>query len=214
MSDQKKSVISSGRRDIAAQFGQKDWVKKLVAASGKPITPAKPLFTGTVYLVIDCSISMADGNKMNQAKQGASGFAYESQRKKYSVGLIQFSSVAEHVSDPQKDVSCLNAAIERMSACGSTNMAAAINLAAEKFIDRNGEKIICLVTDGMPDSRDAAIEAANRAKRANIDIMTIGTDDADRQFLEEIATKKELSVKVSRDQLAQSMVSMAKLLPG
>lgn len=156
---------------------------------------------------------MTDGNKMNQAKRGASGFADESQRKGYSVGLIQFSSRAEHISEPQKELVSLNAAIERMAAGGSTNMAAALNMATEKFADRNGEKIICLVTDGMPDSRDAALEAANRAKREYIDIMTIGTDDADRQFLEEIATRKELSAKVSREQLAQGMVSMAKLLP-
>jgi len=91
-------------------------------------------------------------------------------------------------------------------------MAAAINLATEKFADRNGEKIICLVTDGMPDSRDAALNAANRAKRANIDIMTIGTDDADRSFLEKIATRKELAAKVARAQLEQGIVSMARLL--
>lgn len=188
-------------------------IKKLEAASGKPIVPAKPFFGGTVYLVIDCSISMADGSKMNQAKQGASGFANESQRKGYSVGLIQFSSSAEHVSEPQKELAHLNAVIERMTAGGSTNMAAAINLATKKFADRNGEKIICLVTDGMPDSRDAALDAANRAKRTNIDIMTIGTDDADRSFLEEIATRKELAAKVARAQLEQGIVSMARLLP-
>ncbi|WP_417914494.1 vWA domain-containing protein [Candidatus Electronema sp. JM] len=212
MSDQKKSVVSSGKKNIAAQFGQKDWVKKLEAASGKPIVPAKPSFGGTVYLVIDCSSSM-DYDKMNQAKRGASGFANESQRKGYSVGLIQFSSYAEHISEPQRELGSLNAAVERMNSGGSTNMAAALNLAAEKFTDRPGEKIICLVTDGMPDSREAALAAANKAKQAQIDIMTIGTDDADRQFLEEIATRKELSAKVAREQLAQSMVSMAKLLP-
>jgi hypothetical protein len=65
----------------------------------------------------------------------------------------------------------------------------------------------------MPDSRDAALDAANRAKRANIDIMTIGTDDADRSFLEEIATRKELAAKVARAQLEQGIVSMARLLP-
>ena len=212
MSDQKKSIVSSGKKSIAAQFGQKDWVKKLEAASGKPIVPAKPFFGGTVYLVIDCSSSM-DNDNMNQAKRGASGFANESQRKGYSVGLIQFSSSAEHISEPQKELGSLNAAVERMSSSGSTNMAAALTLAAEKFVDCHGEKIICLVTDGMPDSREAALAAANQAKQSHIDIMTIGTDDADRQFLEEIATRKELSAKVSRDQLAQGMVSMAKLLP-
>ncbi|XOF35433.1 MAG: VWA domain-containing protein [Candidatus Electrothrix sp. YB6] len=96
---------------------------------------------------------------------------------------------------------------------GSTNMADAISLATNKLADKMGEKIICLVTDGMPDNRQAALDAADRAKREQIDIMAIGTDDADKNFLEEIVTRKELSVKIARDQLEQGIVSMAKLLP-
>ncbi|WP_420207782.1 vWA domain-containing protein [Candidatus Electronema sp. JC] len=212
MSDNKNSISRSGGQSIAAKFAQKDWVKKLEAASGKPIVPAKPFFGGIVYLVIDCSGSM-DGDKLHQAKRGASGFAVESQRKGYSLGLIQFSSYAEHISEPQKEIARINAALEKMQTDGSTNMAVALSLATDKFADRSGEKIICLVTDGMPDDRNAALAAANRAKQAGIDIMTIGTDDADREFLEQLATRKELAAKVVRERLEQGIVSMARLLP-
>ncbi|CAK8713142.1 MAG: von Willebrand factor type A domain-containing protein [Candidatus Electronema aureum] len=212
MSNNKNSIIRPSGQSIAAKFGQKDWVKKLEAASGKPIIPAKPFFGGTVYLVIDCSISMG-GGKLHQAQRGASGFAVESQRKGYSLGLIQFSSYAEQISEPQKEIARINADLEKMRTSGSTNMAAAFSLATEKLTDRSGEKIICLVTDGMPDDRNAALAAANRAKQAGIDIMTIGTDDADREFLEQLATRKELSAKVSREYLEQGIISMARLLP-
>ena len=42
---------------------------------------------------------------------------------------------------------------------------------------------------------------------------TIGTDDADRDFLGKLASKTELSVKVLSDRLKQGITSMAKMLP-
>lgn len=210
MSDPKKSVGYSSKCGIAG-LGQRSWAKKLEAVSGKPIAPIQA--GGTIFLAVDCSGSMSDGDKIGSAKKGASGFADESQRKGYSVGLIQFSSYAEHISDPVNEIASLNAEVEKLEIGGSTNMADAISLATNKLADKMGEKIICLVTDGMPDNRHAAFDAAHRAKKEQIDIMAIGTDDADKNFLEEIVTRKELSVKVSREQLEQGIVSMAKLLP-
>jgi hypothetical protein len=45
-------------------------------------------------------------------------------------------------------------------------------------------------------------------------VITIGTDDADKDFLSRLASRAELSVKVSRDQLGQSIASAVKMLPG
>jgi hypothetical protein len=69
-------------------------------------------------------------------------------------------------------------------------------------------------TDGQADNREETLRRANEAKKMRIDIMTIGTDDADKAFLELLATRKELSVKVSSHDLKQAIASMAKMLPG
>ena len=210
--DNEKSISNSINKGIApTRFQQKGWVKKLEAASGKPVEPCKP--SRMVYLAVDCSGSMAEGNKIRQAKKGAIGFAEEAQKKEYSIGLIQFASHAEHILDPQNELTSLSASVERLSANGSTNMAAAIQIARDKLSDKAGEKVICIVTDGMPDDRKATLDAANEARIQGIEIMTIGTDDADKEFLEELATRKELSLKVLRDQLERGIVSMAKMLP-
>ncbi|MDN3515007.1 MAG: VWA domain-containing protein [Candidatus Brocadia sp.] len=210
--DNEKSIINSTNTDSAlTRFQQKNWVKKLEAASGKPVAPRRS--GRIVYLLMDCSGSMAEGNKIVQAKKGAIGFAEEAQRKEYSVGLIQFASHAEHVLEPQNEFTNLNTNVERLSAQGSTNMAAAIQIARDKLLDKAGEKVICIVTDGMPDDKKATLEAANEARTQGIEIMAIGTDDADKEFLEELATRKELSLKVLRDQLERGIVSMAKILP-
>lgn len=211
--DEKKSIDGlTNKGIITAKFRQKDWVKKLEAVSGKPVASFKS--SGNVYLVVDCSGSMSEGNKINQAKKGALGYADQAQRKGYSVGLIKFASCAEHILEPQNKIINISSIIDTMTANGSTNMAAAIQMATDKLIDKTGDKLMCIVTDGMPDDKKAALIAADKAKKEHIDIMTIGTDDADKDFLEEIATRKELSTKVSRDRLEQGIISMAKMLPG
>lgn len=210
--DDKKSIINLTNTDnTPASFQQKNWVKKLVAASGKPVVPRTS--GKIVYLLVDCSGSMAEGNKIAQAKKGAIGFAKEAQRMEYSVGLIQFASHAESVLEPQNELTSLNIKVEKLSANGSTNMAAAIQIAGDKLLEKAGEKVICVVTDGMPDDKKATLEAANEIRMQGVEIMTIGTDGADKEFLEELATRKELSLKVLRDQLERGIVSMAKMLP-
>ncbi|MCF6147580.1 MAG: VWA domain-containing protein [Candidatus Kuenenia sp.] len=211
--DNNKTTTNSIDKNLPLKkFRDKSWVKKLEAASGKSMIPNKS--RKTVYLLIDCSGSMSEGNKLEQAKKGAIGFAIEAQSKEYSVGLINFSTYAELMLDPQKVLTQITAVVEDLSPKGSTNMTAAIQLAQGKLSDKTGDKIICIITDGLPDNKEATLEAAKEARMHGIEIMAIGTDDADKSFLEQIVTRKELSVMVLRDQLERGIVSMAKMLPG
>ncbi|MBU4266053.1 MAG: VWA domain-containing protein [Candidatus Altiarchaeales archaeon] len=168
---------------------------------------------GSVYILLDCSGSMMVEGKITQAKKGAMNFVVEAQGKGYSVGLIQFGSSAIHVCEPQREISVLEKCLNTIKASGSTNMTDAILLALQKLKGRKGYRVMVIVTDGMPDSQGAAVEAARQAKANGIDILTIGTDDADRDFLAKLASKTELSVKVTRDKLEQGITSMAKMLP-
>jgi len=54
---------------------------------------------------------------------------------------------------------------------------------------------------------------AGEAKNAGIEIITIGTDDADEEFLRLLASRKELATKVIREQLGQAIADAAKMLP-
>jgi Mg-chelatase subunit ChlD len=74
-----------------------------IQRKGKPIE--KRYNTGSVYLLIDCSGSMLDGNKMNQAKDGARKFLRDSISKGYSAGLIKFDNYTQTIMEPQKQVS-------------------------------------------------------------------------------------------------------------
>lgn len=191
---------------------EKSWLKKLDAtpANLKGGPSETPRY---VYLLLDCSGSMADGDKLGQAKRGATGFAKSAIDKGYAVGLISFESEARHILSPVTELVTLAAKINDQITGGSTNLANAILISSEYLRSRVGGKAICIVTDGMPDDEKKALDAATEVKRAGIEILTIGTDDADRRFLEKLATRSELAAKVERASLEAGIVEMVKLLP-
>lgn len=184
-----------------------------ISHDGKPVNIE--LGGRFVYLVIDCSASM-EGNKLGQAKRGAISFTKEARTKGYSVGLIQFHSHATHLCEPTRDISLLKQRLESIELGGDTHMAEAIELARKKLEGREGALAMLVATDGMPNGPgdpEASLEAGKRARRKGIDIITIGTDDADQRFLQELASRTGLGVKVPKVQFEQAIISAAKKLP-
>jgi Mg-chelatase subunit ChlD len=188
-----------------------DWLSQLEKLSGQQIKPINAY--RTAFLLIDCSGSM-DGAKLSQAKHGAIGFAEQAWGKDYAVGLVRFSSTASIVLEAMKENEGFRAAVSKLQSGGSTDMATAINITLPTLAPQTGEKVLCIVTDGQPDDAIATLAAADEAKKMRIDIMTIGTSGADRHFLERLATRKELSVKVAVENLKEGITNMARLLPG
>jgi Mg-chelatase subunit ChlD len=200
-------------QDIEIRQKQKEVLERIRKRSAiMDIADIMRVSGSVVYLLLDTSGSM-EGQKLAQAKKGAINFAEDARGKGYAVGVITFSTTATHLCEPQQDISTLNQYLERIDAGGSTNMTDAILLALQKMGDRGVYRTIVIVTDGMPDSQEIALEVAQEAKASGIDILTIGTDDADRDFLAKLASKTELSVKVLSDRLEQGITSMAKMLP-
>jgi len=213
MTNQKKSSDISRSADLTSSKNRiGNWLQALEGEVGKPLK--EPRAGSIVYLLIDCSSSMSEASKLSQAKNGALSFAQDAFPKGYAVGLIQFASSATHVCDPSSDAQTLRQYIDRITASGSTNMADGLRLATEKLSGKTRLRAIVIVTDGMPDSQDAAISAADAAKSNGIDIIAIGTDDADYDFLKRVATRADLAVLVSRNRLQEGITSAAKLLPG
>ncbi len=182
-----------------------------IRRQGKPVE-STVLRGGSVYLVIDCSGSM-EGQKIAQAKEGALDFAREALTKRYAIGLISFSSDATHVCEPREEVSHIQRRLPDLESDGSTNMAMAIELATAKLKGKPGPMAMVMITDGMPDHVGAALSAARDAKKLGIDIITVGTDDADLIFLQKLASQDDLVVMVTREELGKGITSAANMLP-
>ena len=183
-----------------------------IRRTGKPVE-STVLRGGAVYLVIDCSGSMA-GQKIVEARKGAIDFAEEALDKRYAIGLISFASDALHICEPREEVSHVQRHLPGLEAGGSTNMARAIELATVKLSGRQAPLAMVVITDGMPDHEGAALDAARDAKKRGIEIITVGTEDADRVFLQKLASRNDLVVMVKSEQLGKGIISAARMLPG
>lgn len=175
----------------------------------KAIARPKPQ---NVLLLIDTSGSMA-GSKINQAQEGAVDFARAATPKGYATALAVFGNRAAMVCDPSLDNSEFESKISglRVGVVGSTtDLAAGLRLAA-KFSTLNA---VVIITDGQPNSKKAALEEAQSLKERGIDILCIGTDDADADFLAQLASRSDLSLHVDAENLRTSIGSASRLLLG
>ncbi len=163
-------------------------------------------------LLIDCSSSMS-GSKIMQATEGALSFAADAFKKQYSIGLIAFASEAQILCRAEDNLDVIASKTHSLAASGGTNMTDAIERATAELQDTEGIRAIVIVTDGMPDNQHTALVAAKRAKSSAIDIIVIGTDDADQAFLQQIASRSDLAVKVPRTELQSGVADAARLLP-
>ncbi len=198
-------IIRSDEQAVISQGGIR------IQREGGPIS-GELAKVGFVYLVVDCSGSMV-GQKLNQAKKGALNFAKDALAKEYSTGLVQFESAATHLCEPTRDIEMLRKHLQKMDVGGSTNMSEAIRLTTDKLKDKEGFRVMVIVTDGVPDNAQEAVEEALEAKNSRIDIITIGTDDADEEFLKKLASRTDLNVMVARHQLERGITSTVKMLP-
>ncbi len=208
-----------GRKDIQEVASHKDIHVSIsqkgieIRHEGKPVSSVA--LTGYVYLLVDCSASM-EGDKLKQAKKGALNFAKDALGKGYLTGLIRFDSSPRLICEPFKDVSNLEKRLVSLEIGDTTHMAKAINLAHELLREIPETRVMVVVTDGMPNGPGdpiASLDAGQNAKRNGIDIIAIGTDDADQEFLKRLASRAELGIKVPSKQLEKTIRSSVKILP-
>ncbi len=164
---------------------------------------------GGVMLLIDCSSSMM--GKIRQAKDGAIGFAKKVLPTGAAVGVASFESAAELLVEPATDFQLINGAIEEISIGNSTNMAAGIVL-GDRVLGELTPRTIVLVTDGQPDNKEITLEAADNARLRNIDIICIGVDGADQEFLRLIATVDDMAMHVKSANLQEALTASADIL--
>ncbi len=141
-----------------------------------------------VALLIDCSGSM-EGNKIEDAKRAAIGFVNNFQSSQGKIGLITFPGDVVHYLD--SNFSSIKSKIKDFQAYwDGTPMTEALIEAHKQMLTYEGfEKVIVLVTDGVPNDPNSAEHEAAEAKRKGMRIITIGVGcDVNKEFLKRIAS--------------------------
>ncbi len=177
--------------------------------------------SGLAALVIDCSNSMGERDKLRQAKDGARRFVDHALHLGYWAGIIRFATSAEVVARMTADATQLHAAIESLVVGPYTNLSAGIRLAMGELGTKTPWRTMVLVTDGMPYDHDGptiatqhAVDAARAARSAGIEIIAIGTDDADTRFLASIVSRPGWAISTPSHLLSSAIEDAARLLPG
>lgn len=170
---------------------------------------------GRVVIAIDCSGSMLGSDKLAQAKDGAARFAVEAFGKGYSVGLVSFGSDAKLLLPCTRIQADFHRAATSLGIDGSTNMLRALQVAAEELRERRDTRAIVIATDGFPDPdvRQSTLDCATGLKRDGIEIIAVGTIDADYEFLKQLASRDSLAEIVGNKELAAGITRAAKFLP-
>ena len=109
---------------------------------------------------------MADPGKMAQLTRGALRLFTEARKREYAVGMVGFAHRAQLLLGATCDAARFEGQLKALEPYGRTAMAQALRLATRHLRRRRGDKVILLVTDGMPNSRAATLEAARLARGA------------------------------------------------
>ncbi len=164
-----------------------------------------------VYLLIDGSASMA-GNPLFEAQQAARAFLDKCDFTATEVGLISFSDQVTLQCEATSNVRKVQAALVRLEADGTTNLSDALGLAREYLAVRDRRRYIVILTDGYPDSTEAAVEEAKKSKDQGIEIVAIGTGAADASYLRRLASTEEGSIFARNGELVGTFGHIARMI--
>jgi len=159
------------------------------------VPPRNPRF---VVFTIDVSASMDSNGKLLNAQQAViqnaqlllAGGALN------QVAVVSFSSDASVVCEPTSNLAEVERCVRNMTTQDTTAMdrglstALDVALAAPAGMDRE----IVLVTDGMPDDRQRALDAAQRVPQGAIDLcmLGVGSADVDLAFLQQMCPRAQV----------------------
>jgi Mg-chelatase subunit ChlD len=172
----------------------------------------EPTPAGAAYLLIDCSSSMG-GLKLERSREGALKYAERALGSRHFVGLISFATEASLVLAATRHIDAMRVATQNLVADGSTNLKNGLTVAIDVLGLESGFRSVVVVSDGKSDEPSAALREGERAKRAGIMITTIGTNDADTNFLARLASESQMHFQTAPAQLAAVIASAALLLP-
>jgi molecular chaperone DnaK (HSP70) len=164
-----------------------------------------------VFLLIDVSSSMT-GQPLVEAQTAAREFLSKCDLTTMEVGLISFSTLVALQSAATSNLRRLHAAVHRLEAEGSTNLTDALEMARGQLVASDRKRYVVLLTDGYPDAAESALEQAQSARDQGIEIVAIGTGDADRDYLRRLASSEQASIFARSGELVQAFGHIARVI--
>ncbi|MBX7080859.1 MAG: VWA domain-containing protein [Nannocystaceae bacterium] len=167
-----------------------------VGLQGKVIDAGEVPARNLVFL-LDVSGSMNSPDKLPLLTRGL-GMLVDGVRKQDRVAIVVYAGASGVVLEPTSDKAEIRAALERLSAGGSTNGGAGIELAyrlAERNLIEGGINRVILATDGDfnvgTTSQSALVELIERKRASGVflSVLGFGTGNLKDETMEKLADK-------------------------
>ncbi len=164
-----------------------------------------------IFLLIDVSSSMK-GAPLLEAKAAAKAFLQRCDFETAEVGLIAFASHVHVLSETTRDWKRLQTAVDRLQAEGTTNLSDALLLVRQRLDARDRTRYVVLLTDGFPDAPENAAWEAALTREEGIQIVAIGTGDADRSYLRRLSSTEEGAIFARHGEVVKTFGHIARVI--
>jgi len=165
----------------------------------------------SICMVIDSSGSMK-GSKIAEVQAAARNFVTRQDLTRNRVGVVQFASDAKLAVPITTDQGQIEIAIAQMYADGFTATNLGLQVAEEALSTTSSPRHVLLFTDGMASWPPLALAAARQIRHHGIQIVAIGTGDADRGFLTQVTGNPGLVLWATSGQFEEAFRAAERLI--
>lgn len=181
------NVLTQADQEAPKCLSQRQQMEQIRQRLNAITTRKKTDIAASIILLIDTSGSMADNNKINQAKDAAKRAARQVS-KTTEIAVLNFDGgcgvgAMRVAADFTTDLNALLAAIDRLHPGGGTPMYISTAAAVKHAQDhgRGKQRTVILMSDGGDTCRDQQAQAAASIRSSNIPVSTIGFDVGNNQ---------------------------------
>ena len=183
--------------------------------------PGGQIAPQAIALVIDTSGSM-NRSKLAEVKAAATAFVQRQDLSQNQIAVIGFGSEVEVGTSLTSHLPTLTGAIAFLNDGGGTRMDIAIDAATNELLLSSDQRYIVLFTDGIPGYAGANLETeidntlytANQAKQEEINLIAVGTGDADTGFLSQLTGNSDLVFYANSGNFDQAFQQVEQRLSG
>lgn len=170
----------------------------------------------SVMLAIDLSGSMS-GQRLDEAKKAAISFVHEFELDYVEVGLINFSDkvvVYQNLTHNEKILQ------NKISGWMINDRGLGYGNSAEPFSEamrvlsscKSDMRYLVVLTDGHWSNADIAVARAKQCHREGIEVIALGFGNANKGFLDQIASKADFSSFTDISNLETALTGIAKIM--
>jgi len=162
-----------------------------------------------IMFMVDTSGSM-EGKPIRLARKALQDSVKKIDLSKIKISILNFAEAGRFECAAESDAKRIDRAISSLETdtCGAGTSETPLSSYGNKFSEKDVARIIVVLTDGVWDNQQKEEAAAQKLKAEGITIYATGFGDADKRFLDKIASEG-CGKKIDLSKLSETLVEIA-----